>query len=175
MREMISPGLLPSIHSSSYTVSEKLSAPLPDDSNPILIGFTEQVTKVALGVDAVIDRAAEEKVSTLIEGVHVVPRFMSEHHKKTHEIIVVITVRNYDTHAARFSQRYEENVDRPAEKYLEHFDSIRGIQEYISELARRYDIPVIDNVNLDKTVELTLEEITKKVQKLGIKPRLEHG
>jgi len=170
MRDMISPGLLPSIHSSSYSVAETLSAPLPEDSDPILIGFTEQVSRVAVGVDAVINRAAEEKVSTLIEGVHVVPKFVAEHQKKVHEIIIMITTRDYEAHRARFYQRYEENPNRPAGKYLERFKAIRDIQDYVSALARDYDIPVVDNVNLDGTVELTLEEITKRVRELGIKP-----
>ncbi len=174
MRRMISPGLLPAIHASSYSVAETLNAPLPEDSNPILIGFTEQVSKIAVGVNAVIDRAAEEKVSTLVEGVHVVPRLVTENQRKVHEIIIIIVAKDYEAHKARFYQRYEENPDRPAEKYLRRFDAIRGIQDYISELAYHYDIPVIDNVNLDQAVESTLEEITKKVQELGIKPRLEY-
>jgi 2-phosphoglycerate kinase len=173
MRGMISPGLLPAIHSSSYSVAETLSVPLPEDSDPILIGFTEQVSRVVVGVDAVINRAAEEKVSTLIEGVHVVPKFITQHQKNVHEIAVIIMVEDYEAHRARFYQRYEENQDRPPEKYLSRFEAIRNIQDYVSDLARNYDIPVVDNVNLDETVELTLEEITKKVQQLGIEPRLE--
>ena len=174
MRGMISPGLLPAIHTSSYSVSETLSVPLPEDADPVLIGFTEQVLKVAVGIDAAIDRAAEEKVSTLIEGVHVVPKFVADHQKKVHEILIIITAEDYEAHKARFYQRYEENEDRPVEKYLSRFEAIRSIQDYISDLANQYGIPVVDNVNLDETVELTLEEITKKVQKLGIRPRLEN-
>jgi len=172
MRGMISPGLLPSIHSSSYSVADILGVPLPEESNPLLIGFTEQVSKIAVGVDAVIDRAEEEKVSTLIEGVHVVPNFVSEK-MSVHEILVIIAVKDYEVHRARFYQRYEENEERPPERYLKRFEAIRGIQDYISEIAGQHNIPVIDNVNLDQTVELTLEAITKAVQELGIKPRLE--
>lgn len=171
MREMIPRGLLPAIHSSSYSVSETLTVPLPEHSNPVLIGFTEQVSKILLGIDAVINRAAEEKISTLIEGVHVIPN-IPERKKKVHEIVIIIAVSDYETHKARFSQRYEENQDRPAEKYLCRFDAIRSIQGYISDMARDHDIPVIDNMNLDQTVDQALEAITEKVQKLGIKPRL---
>jgi 2-phosphoglycerate kinase len=174
MRGMISPGLLPAIHSSSYSVAETLGVPLPEESNPILIGFTEQVSKIAVGVDAVIDRAAEEKVSTLVEGVHVVPQFVSESQNKVHEIMIIITANDYKTHRARFYQRYEENENRPADKYISHFEAIREIQEYISKLARDYGILIIDNINLDQTVELTLEEITKEVRGLGIKLSLEN-
>ena len=175
MRGMISPGLLPAIHSSSYSVADTLSVPLPEDSEPILIGFTEQVSKIAVGIDAVVDRAAEEKVSTVVEGVHVIPKFVPERQEKVHEIVIIISARDYETHKARFYQRYEENVDRPAERYISHFDAIRSIQDYISKLAQDYNIPVVDNVNLDQTVESTLEEITKAVQKLGIKPELGMG
>jgi 2-phosphoglycerate kinase len=173
MRGMISPGLLPAIHSSSYSVADTLSVPLPEHSEPILIGFTEQVSKIAVGIDAVVDRAAEEKVSTVVEGVHVIPKSMPERQEKVHEIVIIISARDYETHKARFYQRYEENIDRPAERYISHFDAIRNIQDYISKLAQDYNIPVVDNVNLDQTVESTLEEITKAVRKLGIKPELE--
>jgi 2-phosphoglycerate kinase len=173
MRGMISPGLLPAIHSSSYSVADTLSVPLPEDSKPILIGFTEQVSKIAVGIDAVVDRAAEEKVSTVVEGVHVIPKSMPERQEKVHEIVIIISARDYETHKARFYQRYEENIDRPADRYISHFDAIRSIQDYISKLAQDYNIPVVDNVNLDQTVESTLEEITKAVRELGIKPELE--
>ena len=173
MRGMISPGLLPAIHSSSYSVADTLSVPLPEDSKPILIGFTEQVSKIAVGIDAVVDRAAEEKVSTVVEGVHVIPKSMPERQEKVHEIVIIISARDYETHKARFYQRYEENIDRPAERYISHFDAIRSILDYISMLAQYYNIPVVFNVNLVQTVESTLEEITEAVQKLGIKPELE--
>ena len=54
MREMIPSSLLPAIHSSSYSVSDTLTVPLPDDTNPVVVGFTEQVSKIMLGTDAVI-------------------------------------------------------------------------------------------------------------------------
>ena len=41
-------------------------------------------------------------------------------------------------------------------------------------MAKKCNIPVIDNVNLDETIELTLEEITKQVKELGIKPDLDY-
>lgn len=175
MRGMISPDLLPAIHSSSYSVAETLTVPLPENSEPILIGFTEQVSKIVVGVNAVINRAAEEKVSTLIEGVHVIPKFITEHQKKVHEIIIVIKVNNYKAHRARFYQRYEENPNRETEKYLSRFEAIRDIQDYVAGLARKHNIPVINNVNLDQAVESTLEEITKQAQKLGTKLGTEHG
>lgn len=175
MRGMISPDLLPAIHSSSYGVAETLTVPLPENSEPILIGFTEQVSKIVVGINAVINRAAAEKVSTLIEGVHVVPKFIAEHQKKVYEIIVVIKVSNYKAHRARFYQRYEENPNRETEKYLSRFEAIRDIQDYVAGLARKHNIPVINNMNLDQAVESTMEEITKQVQKLGIKLGMEHG
>jgi 2-phosphoglycerate kinase len=125
-----------------------------------------------LGIDAVINRAATERVSTLIEGVHVIPKPMPDRQERVHEIAIIIEVKDYETHRARFNQRYEENPERPAQQYLSRFNAIRGIQDYISDLARRYDIPIINNVNLDQTVDQALEEITKRVQKLGIKPRM---
>lgn len=174
MRGMISPGLLPAIHASSYSVAETLTVPLPEESDPVLIGFTEQVSKVAVGVNAVIERAAEEKISTVIEGVHVVPKCFSEH-TGVHEIIIIIAVDDFNAHKARFYQRYENNVDRPPEKYVSRFEAIRDIQEYISKMAKNCNVPVINNVNLDQTVELTLEEITKRVKELGIEPRSDYG
>ena len=115
-------------------------------------------------------------VSRMAQGIaeKVVPKFVTESQKEVHEIAVIIVVRDYEAHKARFYQRYEENPDRSADRYLKRFEAIRNIQGYISNLAHQYDIPLVDNVNLDQTVESTLEEITKKVQKLGIRPTIEH-
>jgi len=175
MRGMISPDLLPAIHSSSYGVAETLTAPLPKNAAPVLIGFCEQVSKIAVGVDAVINRAAEEKVSTLIEGVHIVPNFVAKNQEEVHEVFLVITVKKYEAHKARFYQRYEENPNRESEKYLSRFNAIREIQTYVSDSAHQHNIPVINNMNLDQAVDSALEEITKAVQKLGIEIETEHG
>ena len=113
MRGMISPGLLPTIHVSSYSVAETLTLQLPKENKPVLIGFSEQASRIAVGINAVIERASEEKISTVIEGVHVLPKCLSEH-EGFHEIKIIIVVNDLNANKARFYQRFENNVDRPA-------------------------------------------------------------
>ena len=168
MREMIPASLLPAIHASSYSVAETLTVPLPPQTDPVLIGFTEQVSRIATGIEAAVERAAEENVSTLIEGVHVIPRPPRES-EDIHEITIMIAVRDSDAHKARFCQRYEENERRPMTQYLSHFKAIRRIQDHIIRLAEKYNIPVIDNVNLDEAVDIAMEEVTSEVEKIFAK------
>jgi 2-phosphoglycerate kinase len=39
------------------------------------------------------------------------------------------------------------------EKYLEHLDDIRRIQTYVGGRARREGVPVVDNANVERTID----------------------
>ena len=75
MRAFFAPELMPELHYSSFDAAEGLKIPLPDpdDEDRALYGFIQQAGQVAVGANAVVERAVLEGLSTVIEGVHVVP------------------------------------------------------------------------------------------------------
>src|SRR3712207_2623333 len=71
LRRAISPDLLPILHKSSYAIQlEDLRVPVEE---PVLFGFREQASQVAVGVEAIVDRGLKEGTNLVIEGVHLVP------------------------------------------------------------------------------------------------------
>jgi 2-phosphoglycerate kinase len=48
------------------------------------------------------------------------------------------------------------------ERYLKNFKIIRKINNYIVEMAKENDVPVIENVSISQSVEKCLEIITER-------------
>ena len=66
--------------------------------------------------------------------------------------LFILTTRDEVAHRNRFYTRGKQVPDRHAQKYLDNFDSIRKIQDYIIGRARQHNVPMFDNVELDNTV-----------------------
>src|SRR6266516_3751987 len=75
MRSMFSPELMPTLHTSSFEADAALREPPTSAADPLIVGFREQTAAVAVGINALIERAALEGTSIIIEGAHVVPGF----------------------------------------------------------------------------------------------------
>jgi len=153
MRSMFSVQLMPCVHRSSYEAWKKFDAPLPESIDPVIAGFREQLLRVSVGIQAMLDRALEENISMIVDGVHVVPGFIrKEYFRAAYTTLLIITTKDEIAHRSRFYTRGQEVGDRRARKYLENFDSIRKIQDYIVACAREHNAPMFDNVQLDNTV-----------------------
>ena len=75
MRSMFTADLFPSLHTSSFDAARLVKHPLPRSADPVIIGFREQVSAVAVGIEALVSRAVSEGTDLIIEGAHVVPGF----------------------------------------------------------------------------------------------------
>lgn len=166
MRSIFSRELMPALYDSSFNAWHTLRVPLPDSSDPVIVGFREQASAVVVGVKALIERAIKEGANQIVEGVHLVPGFIdySEFEEKALIIPLIITVDDEDLHRSHFYIRELETEGfRPFERYRANFNSIRKIGDYIHALATDHKIPVIPSHNLDLTVPVVLEEIINRV------------
>jgi 2-phosphoglycerate kinase len=165
MRALFSKELMPALYKSSFSVWKSLRAPLPDNVDPVIVGFQGQVSAVVVGVKAVIKRAIEEGTSMVLEGVHIVPGFIdSGYFENAFVVPLVITVRDEEIHRSHFHVREVETEGvRPFKKYRSNFGNIRKLGEYIESLSDKYSVSKISCYNLDVTVSLVLEEIIRKV------------
>ncbi|NJE61333.1 2-phosphoglycerate kinase [Thermococcus sp. 21S7] len=157
MRKIIAPELLPDIHTSSFLAWK--AVPQGRGESPLIKGFKNQVEHVSVGVAAVLDRAYKEGFNAIIEGIHLVPGYVE---LKENSFMYVITVGGRKDLEARFYERARYSK-RPADYYLEHLDAIIEIQEFIVERAREHGIPVINNVELEKTVNAIMEDIMERL------------
>jgi len=164
--------LVPTLHTSSFNAWKALVEVLGLEGEPgsevILQGFRDQVARVSVGIRAIQERNARERTSVVIEGVHVVPGFLS--HPLQSEVVqipLLVVVRDEKTHRDRFRIRERETRGRRSmDKYLANFAAMRMIQDHLEALAGTMGVPVIPGDNIDKAVEKALEVITNRFHSL---------
>ena len=167
MRTSISDKLIRPLQGSSYNAYKYLSL-VPTGVDPVILGFREQVMAVNVGIEAIISRSVEEKIDTIVEGAHIVPGFfkIKEFYNKAIIENYIIIVKDEDIHREHFIKRtYETQGSRPMEKYLKHLKNIRQIQEYIEELAGKNNVKILDNNNLDNTINTVMDLMFQRVKK----------
>ncbi|HPZ07750.1 MAG TPA: hypothetical protein PL110_06530 [Candidatus Eremiobacteraeota bacterium] len=166
MRSMISEDLMPCIHKSSFTAWTCYRTPLPIGADPVIIAFQEQVAKISVGLMATIERAIKENASLVINGIHIVPGFIEKHYfEEAHIAFMIVSLNDRDLHKERFILRENQTlVKRKSEKYLDNFENIRKLQDYIISQAKKHTIPIIDNVDMDRTVSVVLDYLTEFIK-----------
>ena len=163
MRKIVSKDLSPVIHKSSFDAHESIRTPsIRIDS--VIEGFISQVDVVNVGVEAIIERSAKEGISTIIEGVHIVPGFIRKDLLENNNIIIFnLVVNDEESHKQRFYSRCRQPwVKRSLERYMENFESIRKIQSFLIEQAKIHDARVINNVDINETIDIMVGDILEK-------------
>jgi 2-phosphoglycerate kinase len=163
MRKIVSKELLPTIYESSYTAYRSLRIPPPPEFDEVLIGFRDHVDTVSIGVEAVIERSLKEGISIVIEGVHIVPGFISEDLVKRHNVnMFILTLQDEEVHKGRFYSRCRQMwARRPLKRYMNYFGAIRRTLKYFESQANKHHIPVIENIDVTTTIDSIIENITK--------------
>lgn len=158
MRAMFSEELMPTLHTSSFDAVHLVRHPIPRSADPVIIGFREQVSVIAPGVQALIRRAMVEGTDLIVEGAHIVPGFINPT-EFTDAVVVplVITADDFEVHRSHFVLRSHESRSRPADRYLDFFDNIRRIQRYVKSLALERGVPLVPSYNLDSTLSQVIE------------------
>jgi 2-phosphoglycerate kinase len=137
LRAFFTHGAMPSVHYSAFEVGG-------------VEGYREQAERVATGIAAIVERAANEGEPIVVEGVHVVPGTLEQSLRARCVVAeALLVVADAELHRGHFSHR---PGTRPAERYLAAFEEIRGLQDHLAERAREAGIAVIDNENVDATL-----------------------
>jgi 2-phosphoglycerate kinase len=159
MRAMFSEGIMPTLHTSSFDAARLVRHPLPRSADPVLIGFGEQASAVAVGVEALMSRAAEEGTDLIVEGAHIVPGFLDQTRFAGRAVVVpvVVTVDDEELHRSHFMIRAHEVRNRPSERYLDFFENIRKQQKYVKSLALEHGVPIVPSNNLDVTLTRVID------------------
>ncbi|HSJ50221.1 MAG TPA: 2-phosphoglycerate kinase [Actinomycetota bacterium] len=166
MRAVFSRELMPSLHVSSFEAGNILREPPSRDA--VIVGFREQTAAVTVGVNALLDRAAMEGTSLIVEGAHVVPGFvdLSAWAERMLAVHVIVTVEEEDAHRGHFGARAADHAGRAAGRYLMQFDNIRRVQRYIKSQALTHGVPVIANYSFDRSltavIDLVMERATER-------------
>lgn len=163
MRKIVSKELNPVIHKSSFDAYESIRTPAIR-VDAVIEGFISHVDVVNVGVEAIIERSIKEGISTIIEGVHIVPGFIREDLlEKGNVIMFTLTVDDEETHKQRFYTRCRQPwVKRSLDHYMENFGTIRKTQNFLVDQANIHNVHVINNADFRNTIDLMVNDIIEK-------------
>ena len=167
MRAFFSEELMPAIHYSSFEAAKAVRLDMARGVNRDLAGYIEQVEKVSVGINAIIERSIREGTRMVLEGAHIVPGYLNEEH--WHDAIViqmVLIVKDEDHHKSHFFVRDQETDGvRSLKKYLDNIEKIRLVQRYLVERAGKAGVPVIDNQSIDDAVAMAMDIVLDSVNR----------
>ena len=167
MRALFSHELMPTLHASSFEAGSVLREPPSKDE--VVVGFREQTAAVAVGVQALVERAAMEDPPDhrgRARGALPRPRAVAE---RILAVPVVVTIEEDEVHRSHFAARASEHTGRPSQRYLDRFDDIRRVQRYIKSQALSHGVPVIANYSFDRAlaaiIDLVMERATERTSR----------
>jgi len=164
MRAFFSPEFMPTIHYSSFEAGQGLDEEVTGD--PTVVGFIDQCRHVCVGVEAAIRRALTEGWSMVLEGVHLVPGLLPAELEGAMLVHVVIEIGDEEVHRMHFHVRDAATGGiRAMDKYLDRIEDIRRVQTYIASRARREHVPVVENANVERTIDQVLELVMQAAER----------
>jgi 2-phosphoglycerate kinase len=165
MRAFFSPEFMPTIHYSSFEAGQAVDQEVTGD--PTVVGFVDQSRHVCVGVEAAIRRALTEGWSMVLEGVHLVPGLLPAELEGVLLVHVIVAIDDEEAHRMHFHVRDATTGGiRAMEKYLSHLDDIRRLQTYVAGRARREGVPVVENANVERTIDQVIELVMQSAERV---------
>lgn len=163
LRSALTRDMFPTLYASSFEADNAVRQPIPHSGDRLIIGFREQAAAVAVGAQALIDRAIAESTDMILEGAHLVPGFLSEMESE-HAVIVplLVTIEDEELHKSHFYARTRESRHRPSDRYIDNFKKIRKIQKYMVSSALMREVPIIQHYDLDNTLTKIIDHVIFK-------------
>ena len=164
MRAFFSREFMPTIHYSSFEAGQAVDEDVTGD--PTVVGFVDQCRHVCVGVEAALHRSLTEGWSMVMEGVHLVPGLLPSELEGALIVQVVVEIADADVHRMHFHVRDASTGGiRSMDKYLEKLEDIRRIQTYVVARARREGVPVVENANVDRTIDQVIELVMRAAER----------
>jgi len=158
MRMMVPKRLIPVLHASSFEAWRALptqGGAEQDFDAVVADGFRAQAEHVSVACEAVINRAMRERVSLILEGVHVHKSLLDvvPHDADATVVLVMLGVLDPDDLRSRFEGRGQKAKSRGAPRYLENFDAIWSLQSTLLSEADTAGIAVVSNAEKQSAVQ----------------------
>jgi 2-phosphoglycerate kinase len=168
MRALIPKRLSPSLHGSSFNAGKALHTQAfykANKSDALVSGFKMQSDMVSVACEAVLNRAINERVSMILEGVHLGPSLYSKLRKKDAIAVpIMLSVLDQKRLKRNFKGRSKDSEKRAAKRYLDNFDLIWQLQAAVLSDADAADIEIVDNVDIDETISDICRTVTETLE-----------
>lgn len=172
MRIMMPSQLVPVLHTSSFTawtvVPGNTEAEKSEVLDTLLVnGYRSQADLLAVATEAVVQRALRERVSLIIEGVHIYPAVVEKLSATDDAVVmpIMLGVLKRKQLQQRIRGRGTDAPQRRGDRYLKHFDEIWRLQSYLLSEADHANIPIVVNSDRDKVyreiMRITIETLAK--------------
>ena len=177
LRSAFTKEMFPTLYASSFEADIEVRQPIPHSGDRLIIGFREQAAAVAVGAQALIDRAIAEGTDMILEGAHLVPGFLEKVESDKAVIVpLLVTIDDEELHRSHFYRRGRDSNLRGQERYLNAFKKIRRIQKYMISSAAMRGVPQIAHYDLDATLtEIIDHVITKALETVERGASIEHS
>lgn len=158
MRMMLPERLLPVLHVSSFLAWQaipKKSRTSEDPDALLADGYLTQLDLLSVACEAVFQRALQERLSLILEGVHVHPSLLETLPQDTDAIVVPVMLGVLSPAALerRIRGRGKRVPGRRAKRYLKHFDAIWRLQSFLLSEADRAGVPIVSNDDIETAVQ----------------------
>ena len=167
MRIMIPKKLSPSLHTSSFQVGRSIKVSTAHDNNQddhLLYGFQMQSEMVEVACEAVIQRALNENVSMIVEGVHIRPSIL-ERIESSEAVIVPVCLAAFSKKrlVKYIKGRSDSNKQRRAKRYLKNLDDIWQLQSMLLSESDNAGTEIIDNQRIEETIADLMSVIVQAI------------
>lgn len=176
MRVLIPQRVSPLLHTSSFNAGGAVARAelnVVRAQEHLVYGFQRQSELVEVACQAVLQRAVNERVSMIVEGVHIRPTLL-QHLADCDAVIVPCTlcVLDKDALISRIKRRREQTRQRRAARYLKKIDDIWRLQSALLSEADNADIQILNNLDREATVSEIIKTITATIAAAYGKRRL---
>jgi 2-phosphoglycerate kinase len=168
MRVMVPKRLLPVLHTSSFNAWKTLPIQDKEDRDRdqlVAEGYSSQAELLAVPCEAVLQRAVEEGVPIILEGVHVHPNLM-EYATSDEDVIrvyIMLAILKSKKLKSRLRGRGVEVPQRIAKRYLDNLESIWSLQSYLLSEADRCDVPIITTEDKEMAVLQIIQQVNAEL------------
>jgi 2-phosphoglycerate kinase len=166
MRNLMPKRLLPVLHASSFNAWKALpiqDAGKRDREQLVADGYRSQAKLLSIPCEAVLQRAVEESVPIILEGVHAHPELLERVASKESDAITVhvtLAVLKTKELKSRLRGRGAEVPRRRAKRYLNKFESVWSLQSFLLSEADRFDVPIITNHDKEKAIIEVIRQVS---------------
>jgi 2-phosphoglycerate kinase len=165
LRAFFSREFMPAVHFSAFEAGQAVEFMVDPGGDPDLVGFKTQADSIATGVEAIVERACHERTPMVLEGIHLIPGALrQEQHDRCIAVEAVLSVSDEELHRSHFAMR---GGHRPAERYLDRFEQIRKLQDYLVSQAREKGVAVIENDSVDRALPRLMDLVLDSVGRLS--------
>lgn len=158
MRMMVPARIAPALHTSSFNAGKELPMVVgaeEDQDRALIAGYRTQSDLVAAACEGAVNRALRERVSLILEGVHIHPGLLGRFQPNRDALVVpvMLGVLKPDDLKDRYKGRSKHAPDRRKKRYLKSFDNIWRLQSYLLDEADQSHIHIVANVDKEQTIQ----------------------